>query len=129
MVQLDVPMIHTSMSELGVQGTCAHYLNGDTTAFMQLCLSDIFKDFPKLKFILPHGGGAVPYHWGRYQGVMQDLERPSIEEMVSDHLFFDTCVYWGRGLELLIDTVPSENILFFRDDRCRRSRSVYRPTV
>jgi 4-oxalmesaconate hydratase len=39
--------------------TGAHYINGDTTAFMQLITADLFKDFPTLKFIIPHGGGAV----------------------------------------------------------------------
>jgi 4-oxalmesaconate hydratase len=114
MVELDVPaMVHVAMSRNpALQGTCAHYLNGDTAVFMQLCLSDLFSDFPALKLILPHGGGAVPYHWGRYRGVMQDQGRPPLEESVLPHVFFDTCVYHKRGLELLLDVVPAENILF-----------------
>jgi hypothetical protein len=48
--------------------TGAHYLNPDATAFMQCLTSDLFKDFPPLKFPSPHGGGAVPYHWGRFRG-------------------------------------------------------------
>ena len=56
--------------------TGAHYINGDTTAFMQFLTSDLFKDFPTLKFVIPHGGGAVPYHWGRYRGLAQDMKRP-----------------------------------------------------
>lgn len=114
MTELGVPaMIHASMSaNPAIQGTCAHYLNGDTTAFMQLCLSDLFKDFPTLKFIVPHGGGAVPYHWGRYRGVMQDLGRPPLEELVLNNVFFDSCVYWQKGLELLLDAVPAKNVLF-----------------
>src|SRR6266540_856387 len=51
---------------LNFHTTGGHYINGDTTAFMQLITADLFKDFPSLKFIIPHGGGAVPYHWGRY---------------------------------------------------------------
>ena len=114
MVELDVPaMIHVAMSRNpALQGTCAHYLNGDTAAFMQLCQSDLFTDFPTLKLILPHGGGAVPYHWGRYRGVMQDLGRPPLEELVLNNVFFDTCVYHKRGLELLLDVIPAGNILF-----------------
>lgn len=114
MVQLDVPaMVHTSMScNTSVHGTCAHYLNGDTTAFMQLCLSDLFQTFPTLRLIIPHGGGAVPYHWGRYRGVMQDLGRRTPEEMIGDNVFFDTCVYWRPGLQLLCDSIPTSNILY-----------------
>jgi 4-oxalmesaconate hydratase len=114
MVELGVPaMVHSSMSaNPAVHGTCAHYLNGDTTAFMQLCQSDLFKDFPDLKLILPHGGGAAPYHWGRYQGVMHDQGRGELADIIGDNLYFDTCVYGARGLQLLIDTVPAKNILF-----------------
>jgi 4-oxalmesaconate hydratase len=114
MVELDVPaMIHVAMSRNpSLQGTCAHYLAGDTAVFMQLCLSDLFTDFPTLKLIIPHGGGAVPYHWGRYRGVMQDQGRPPLEELVLRNVFFDTCVYHKRGLELLTDVIPAENILY-----------------
>ncbi|MDF3307249.1 amidohydrolase family protein [Rhodococcus sp. T2V] len=114
MVELDVPaMIHVAMSRNpAIQGTCAHYLNGDTAAFMQLCQSDLFTDFPTLRLILPHGGGAVPYHWGRYRGMMQDQGRPPLEESLLHNVFFDTCVYHKRGLELLTDIIPAENVLF-----------------
>ncbi|MDN3354112.1 amidohydrolase family protein [Actinomadura sp. DC4] len=114
MVELDVPaMVHVAMSRNpALQGTCAHYLSGDTAVFMQLCLSELFTDFPTLKFIIPHGGGAVPYHWGRYRGVMQDQGRPPLEELVLRNVFFDTCVYHRRGLELLLDVIPAENVLF-----------------
>ncbi|MGV9867655.1 amidohydrolase family protein [Rhodococcus koreensis] len=114
MVELDVPaMIHVAMSRNpAIQGTCAHYLNGDTAAFMQLCQSDLFTDFPTLRLILPHGGGAVPYHWGRYRGMMQDQGRPPLEESLLRNVFFDTCVYHKRGLELLTDIIPAENVLF-----------------
>ncbi|WP_217169369.1 amidohydrolase family protein [Streptomyces sp. AC512_CC834] len=114
LVELDVPaMVHVAMSRNpAVQGTCAHYLNGDTAVFMQLCESDLFKDFPTLRLILPHGGGAVPYHWGRYRGVMQDRGRPPLEEALLGNVFFDTCVYHRRGLELLTDIIPAKNVLF-----------------
>lgn len=114
MVALGVPaMVHASMSaNPAVHGTCAHYLNGDTTAFMQLCTSDLFRDFPDLKLIIPHGGGAVPYHWGRYQGVMYDQGRGDLRDIVGSNIYFDTCVYYRPGLQLLIDTVPADNVLF-----------------
>jgi 4-oxalmesaconate hydratase len=114
LTELGVPaMVHTSMScNPAVHGTCAHYLNGDTTAFMQLVQSDLFATFPTLRLIIPHGGGAVPYHWGRYRGVMQDMGRGTPEELVADNVFFDTCVYYGKGLQLLTETVPTANILY-----------------
>ncbi|MBQ0830637.1 amidohydrolase family protein [Streptomyces tagetis] len=114
MVELGVPaMIHVAMSRNpALHGTCAHYLAGDTAAFMQLCLSDLFTDFPELQFVLPHGGGAVPYHWGRYRGVMLDRGRPPLEESILPNVSFDTCVYDRRGMQLLLDNVPVRNVLF-----------------
>ena len=114
LVDLDVPaMIHVSATcNPNFHTTGSHYINGDTTAFMQFILSDLFKDFPTLRFIIPHGGGAVPYHWGRYRGLAQDLKRPPLNEMMRANVFFDTCVYHQPGIDLLFKVVPVENILF-----------------
>jgi 4-oxalmesaconate hydratase len=114
MVELDVPaMVHVSSScNPCFHATGAHYINADTTAFMQFLTSDLFKDFPTLKFIIPHGGGAAPYHWGRYKGIAQDMRRPPFSELLLKNVFFDTCVYHRPGIELLLKVVPADNILF-----------------
>lgn len=114
MVELDVPaMVHVSSScNANFHATGAHYINADTTAFMQFLTSDLFRDFPTLRFIIPHGGGAVPYHWGRYRGLAQDLKRPPLEEHLLKNVFFDTCVYHLPGIELLLKVVPVDNVLF-----------------
>jgi 4-oxalmesaconate hydratase len=112
--ELDVPaMIHVSnacnpnfSNHVG-----SHYINGDTTAFVQLMESDLFERYPNLKLIIPHGGGAVPYHWGRYRGIAQDRGWKPLPELM-ENLFFDTCVYHQRGVSLLTDVVPADNILF-----------------
>ena len=106
-------MVHVSMTCNPVfHITGSHYLNGDTTAFLQFALSDLFRDFPSLRFIIPHGGGAIPYHWGRIQGIVADRERPPLEEIVLGNVFFDTCVYWQQGIQLLVDSIPADNILY-----------------
>jgi 4-oxalmesaconate hydratase len=114
MVELDVPaMVHVSAScNANFHATGAHYINADTTAFMQFITADLFKDFPTLRFIIPHGGGAVPYHWGRYRGLAQDLQRPPLTESVLRNVYFDTCVYHQAGIDLLARVIPIENILF-----------------
>jgi len=114
MCELDVPaMVHVSSScNPNFHATGAHYINADTTAFMQFIQADLFKDFPKLRFIIPHGGGAVPYHWGRYRGLAQDMKRPMLVDMIRNNVFFDTCVYHQAGLDLLTKIVPVDNILF-----------------
>ena len=114
MVELEVPaMIHVSAScNPNFHATGAHYINADTTAFMQFIEGDLFRDFPTLRFIIPHGGGAVPYHWGRYRGLADMLKRPPLEEHVMKNVFFDTCVYHQPGIDLLVRVIDTGNILF-----------------
>ena len=91
--------------------TGAHYINADTTAVMQLIQGDLFKDFPTLKFIVPHGGGAAPYHWGRFR-LAQELKKPLLKDHLLNNIFFDTCVYHQPGIDLLTKVIPVDNILF-----------------
>ena len=110
----DIPaMIHVSTScNPSFHTTGAHYLNADTTAFMQCLTSDLFKDFPTLRFVIPHGGGAVPYHWGRFRGLAQELGKPPLTEHLLGNIFFDTCVYHQAGMDLLTKVIPVDNVLF-----------------
>jgi 4-oxalmesaconate hydratase len=114
MVELDVPaMIHVSAScNQNFHATGAHYMNADTTAFMQLLQGDLFKDFPNLRLIIPHGGGAVPYHWGRYRGLADMLKQPNLGTHLMNNVFFDTCVYHQPGINLLLEVIENKNILF-----------------
>jgi len=114
MVAHDIPaMIHVSTScNASFHTTGAHYINADTTAFMQLVQGDLFKDFPTLRFVIPHGGGAAPYHWGRYRGLAQELKKPLLRDHLLNNVFFDTCVYHQPGIDLLATVVPVGNILF-----------------
>ncbi len=114
MAELDIPaMVHVSQTKNpAFHFTGAHYINADTTAFMQLLTSDILKDFPTLKFIIPHGGGAIPYHWGRYRGLAEMNNWTPATELIKDNIYFDTCVYHQPGIDLLLKVIPPENILF-----------------
>jgi 4-oxalmesaconate hydratase len=112
--ELEVPAtIHVSSScNRNFHHTGAHYINADTTAFMQLIQGDLFTDFPTLRFIIPHGGGAVPFHWGRYRGLCLSLRKRPLAEHLMSNVFFDTCVYHLPGIRLLLEVVPADNILF-----------------
>jgi len=114
LVALDVPaMIHVSGScNPNFHATGAHYINADTTAFMQFLQGDLFKDFPDLRLIIPHGGGGVPYHWGRYRGLADMLGKPPLTEHIMRNVYFDTCVYHQAGIDLLFRVVDVDNILF-----------------
>ena len=114
MCELEVPaMIHVSGScNPAMHATGGYYLAADTVAFMQLLQGDLFSRFPTLKLIIPHGGGAVPYHWGRYRGLADMLKQPDIEQHLMNNVFFDTCVYHQPGIDLLADVIENKNILF-----------------
>lgn len=114
LVEYDIPaMVHVSTScNPSFHTTGAHYINADTTAVMQLIEGDLFKDFPELKLIIPHGGGAAPYHWGRYRGLAQELKKPLLSEHLLKNIYFDTCVYHQPGINLLTEVIPVENVLF-----------------
>ncbi|WP_305788257.1 amidohydrolase family protein [Symbioplanes lichenis] len=111
--ELDVPaMVHVSaVTNASFHATGSHYLNADTTAFMQFVQSDLFTTFPGLRFVIPHGGGAVPYHWGRFRGLADMLGRPPLTSL-ADNVFFDTCVYHQPGIDLLFGVIDTGNILF-----------------
>ena len=120
MVELDVPaMIHVSAScNDNFHATGSHYLAADTTAFMQAMTSGLFERFPAMRWIIPHGGGAVPYHWGRFKGMAEDSVAAGAEssyttvDRLLDNIWFDTCVYHQPGIDLLTSVVPVDNILF-----------------
>lgn len=117
LVEYELPaMIHVSSTCMPdvMHTTGDHYLNADTTAFMQLIRGGdtLFKDFPDLKLVIPHGGGAIPYHWGRFRGLAMALGKPELEEYLLDNVYVDTCVYHQPGIDLLTDVIPTKNILF-----------------
>jgi 4-oxalmesaconate hydratase len=111
--ELDVPaMVHVSTAcNPNFHTLGAHYLNADTSVFVQLLQSDLFQRFPRLRLVIPHGGGAVPYHWGRYRGLSMRNGWQDPAELLRN-VFFDTCVYHQPGIDLLTRVLPAENILF-----------------
>ncbi|WP_235927879.1 amidohydrolase family protein [Goekera deserti] len=80
MVALDVPaMVLVSASATkAFHATGAYHLSADTTAFVQLVQGDLFGDLCGLRLVIPHSGGAVPDHWGRYRGLADMLGRSSV---------------------------------------------------
>ncbi|MFI5614472.1 amidohydrolase family protein [Amycolatopsis sp. NPDC051903] len=113
LTELDVPaMVHVSSAcNPNFHTLGAHYLNADTSVFVQLLGSKLFHRFPGLRLVIPHGGGAVPYHWGRYRGLAMRNGWPDPAELLPN-VFFDTCVYHQPGIDLLLGVLPAQNLLF-----------------
>jgi 4-oxalmesaconate hydratase len=106
-------MIHvTSSCNPAVHHTGAHYLNGDTTAFMQLLQGDLFADFPSSKLVIPHGGGAVPFHWGRYPRPRAGHEEAAPRRAPDGQRLLRQLRLPSPGIELLAKVISPDNILF-----------------
>jgi predicted TIM-barrel fold metal-dependent hydrolase len=111
--ELDVPAhIHSAGSRSERVPYSLHFINEESIAVAGLLGSSVFKDFPTLKIIVSHGGGAIPYQLGR-------LEAPTLKRGKGDrfsdrmrHLYFDTVLYTKEAIELLIKTVGVDRCLF-----------------
>ncbi len=115
MCELDVPaMIHVSATcNPNFHSTSSHYLGADTTAFVQALTSGLFRRLPD--DAVGHSRtagercrttGAASRAWPRSNAAGRTLDE------LMDNIFFDTCVYHQPGIDLLVDVVPTDNILF-----------------
>jgi 4-oxalmesaconate hydratase len=113
MVELDVPgMIHASSTRnpaLHVNGS--HYVMQDYAAVVELCASKVFEEFPTLRLIVPHGGGAIPYQFTRQRALHRLTGAPDFDAAVR-HLYFDTSIYDADAMEMLVRRIGVENVLF-----------------
>ena len=72
--------------------------------------SNVFKDFPQLKVLVSHGGGAMPYQIGRFESGSARRGESFLEGMRK--LYYDTVLYSEEALRLLIKTVGADRCLF-----------------
>jgi 4-oxalmesaconate hydratase len=111
--ELNVPaMIHASATcNPAFHTTGSHYLNVDSTGLMQLMESRVLTDFPRLRIIVPHGGGNIPYQSARYRALSIMNKWQPFEEFVK-RIYFDTTVYSQDAMEMLIRVVGVDNVIF-----------------
>lgn len=111
--ELDVPAhIHATGSHSERAPYTLHFINEETTAVFGLVNSKVLDDFPGLKIIVSHGGGAIPYQLGRFQsGSMRAKEGDRFHDRMKK-LYYDTVLYSEGALRLLIETVGAERCLF-----------------
>jgi 4-oxalmesaconate hydratase len=113
MVELDIPgTIHASASlNPAMHLTNSYYIAQHNAAAVELLKSRVFKDFPKLKIIIPHGGGAVPFQWNRHRGMHVKEGYEPFEE-AARKVYWDMAIYDREGMELLIKRIGVDNVLF-----------------
>ena len=112
LVELDVPgQIHSAGCHSGRLSYSLHFINEESIAVVSLLNSPVFDDFPTLKIIVSHGGGAIPYHIGRFSaGSFRQGGKSFAEKM--RRLWYDTVLYSKDALELLFKTVGADRCLF-----------------
>jgi 4-oxalmesaconate hydratase len=138
LVELDVPAhIHSAGCRSERHTYSLHFILEESIAVVSLVSSTVFTDFPTLKILVSHGGGAIPYQFARFEA--GTLRRGT--ERFSDRLrklWFDTVLYSEDSLALLIKTVGADRCLFgterpgigtVRDPRAGRSLDDTRPLI
>lgn len=113
LVELDVPAIlHSAGCRPPAREPYSlHFIQEETVSVWSLLSSNVLKDFPELKLVISHGGGAIPYQVGRFlpSGVRNGAT-PYLQKLRS--LYFDTCLYTKEAIDLLLRTVGVDRALF-----------------
>lgn len=88
-------------------------------AAAKLMAGGVLDRFPRLTFVLPHGGGALPFLIGRLQHGWR--VRPELAHMASGpesylkRFFYDTITHSDAALAYLIDLVGPDRVLLGSD--------------
>ena len=92
----------------------------EAMAIASLMYEGILDAYPKLKIVISHGGGYMPYYIGRI--ARNYLEKPATRVNMSkppiDYirmLYYDTCVYDKVTLEHLVEIVGANRLLMGSD--------------
>lgn len=109
--ELDIPAhIHSTGSRSERSPYTLHFINEESIAVYNLVNSRVLDDFPTLKILVSHGGGAIPYQLGRFEAQSLRSGRRFSERLRKLH--FDTVLYTPQALRLLLETVGPEQCLF-----------------
>jgi 4-oxalmesaconate hydratase len=140
LVAMDLPAHIHSCGSCGRETYDEHFISEESLAITSIARSEVFDRFPNLKLMISHGGGAIPYQVGRWRSnrVMSQAKnetvsgfeyretgkdkqgaklvgKPVKSESFDDTLkrfYFDTCLHYKPSLELLINLVGSNRVLF-----------------
>ena len=89
-------------------------------AFAKLIFSGVLERYPRLKFLLAHAGGFLPYTWGRLdRGYrIQDSATGKIPKAPGEYiklLNFDTITHSSMALEYLVANFGADHVVLGSD--------------
>ena len=93
----------------------------DTTiAAACLVFGGVVGRYPRIKFLMVHGGGFVPYQAGRFRHGWQVRPEPQANlkappDAALDRLYFDTIVHSRPALEFLVASAGASRVLLGSD--------------
>jgi 4-oxalmesaconate hydratase len=114
LVEYDVPaLIHSAGCRSHRHNYTLNFIIEESIAIVHLLSSKVFDDFPKLKLIICHGGGAIPYQIGRFRAARVKGGRGGrpFEESLRQ-LYFDTALYTQDALEMLFRWATPDRCMF-----------------
>jgi len=93
----------------------------DTTlAVARMCYDGLFKDFPEIRWIICHAGGAIPWLMERLDNGYRDfaetkLKLDQLPSVYLKRLYYDTVTFSPHTLNMLRDLVGAERMLMGSD--------------
>lgn len=126
MCEYDTPaLIHSSSCCNGRETYANHFITEHSIALLSMIREGVMQRFPKLKIIVAHGGGSVPYQAGRWRaerGSFPNLGKGGIAGKLNENtrsfdddlhgFHYDTCIHSPLAVELLLRTVGVANVCF-----------------
>jgi aminocarboxymuconate-semialdehyde decarboxylase len=111
--ELDVPLfVHPYPPGMATGKTenlldwMAGYVHQSTVTGASMLMGGVFDVFPRLKVVLPHGGGALPYQFGRFEYAARRMRGAKAKRNLYDYLenlYFDCLVHNSKARQFLID--------------------------
>ena len=109
----DIPaLIHSAACKDLRESFHNHFITEESIGILSLATSTVFEDFPKLKIIMGHGGGSIPYQVGRWRARLRGKNGEETFDQHMRNLYYDTCLYNEESLELLFKVVGPDRCLF-----------------
>ncbi len=116
------PMLPAHAEPFGeyVLGPLVGFPFDTTLAVARMCFDGLFHDFPEIRWVIGHLGGAVPYLMERLDNGFRDFAecRKKIDQLPSTYLkklYYDTVTFSEPNLRLARDLVGADHMVMGSD--------------